>query len=64
MKALPIITECWIAKDISMPVRNWDRYVEPSCKRNPGYVLHSRLRHGAPKVKVQRLPSLLRRQAS
>jgi hypothetical protein len=59
----PIIRESRLVSDLSMPVRDWDRYEEPAYKRNPGYVLHSRMRNRVPVVKVVALPMLLRRQA-
>jgi len=45
-------------------VRDWSRYDEPSYKRNPGYVAHSRERHKRPVVKVVQMSYLLRRQAN
>lgn len=60
----PIIRESRLVSDLSMPVRDWSRYDEPSYKRNPGYVAHSRERHKRPVVKVVQMSYLLRRQAN
>ena len=55
----PIIRESRLVRDNTMPYRSWDKYDEPSCVRNPGYVTHARERHSRPVVKVVSL--LLRR---
>lgn len=57
----PLVRETRLVSDLTMPERCWDKYEEPSCKRNPGYVARSRERHKAPVVKV--VSMLLRRQA-